>query len=316
MSSGKVYVGIDIGGTNTKIALVDSNGGYTCLNRIFYGESGLSLDLFLQKVTVEVAQLAAANEGNLSGIGISSPGLQMENGHGTLNSVNMPILNEFDLKNFFEDRFHLPAVVNNDLVAHSLAESRFGLGKGVDRFLSVSMGTGIGHTFIYKGKPQLIMNGISGDSGRMIIDPVSTIVDSSGVYGSAEALCGVRAIELLAKEHYTGEKHYSAQEVISKAHDENEVTAIKIMTVISHRLALLLINLSTIYFPEVISITGGQTEAGPFFIEECQKEFDRRVSVFFDDIARSRGQEHGICIHKSRTGGLTGLIGSIVPFLD
>ena len=93
-----------------------------------------------------------------------------------------------------------------NLVAHSLAEASFGLGKGVERFLSVSLGTGIGHTFIYKGKPQLTFNGTSGDSGRMILDPNSTIADSSGVYGSAEALCGVRAIEILAENNYSGEK--------------------------------------------------------------------------------------------------------------
>lgn len=309
------YVGIDIGGTNTKIALVNQIGDYSSLSRVFYNTPELSINRFLEEVIAVVDSLVDAKKESLKGIGISCPGLQMENGHGTLLSVNMPVLNKFDLKEYFEGRFKLPVAVSNDLVAHSLAESLFGLGKGVDRLLSVSLGTGIGHTFIYKGKPQLTINGTSGDSGRIIIDPGSDITDSSGVSGSAEALCGVRAIEILAKKYYSREKKYSAQEIITQAREENDPAAIEIMSVISRRLALLLIDLSAIYFPEIISITGGQTEAGPFFIEECQKEFDRRASSFFKEIGNSFGNEQKIRILKSEAGGLAGLIGSVGPLL-
>src|SRR5690606_30386711 len=144
----------------------------------------------------------------------------------------------------------------------------FGAGKNVSNFMSVSMGTGIGHTFIKDGKPVVVANGISGDSGRMILDPDSTLVDSSGIRGTAEALCGVNAIETLAKQTYLNNRNYPASVIISLAKGGKDPLARKIMITISHRLALYLFNLSVIYFPEVISITGGQTEAGDFFIEE------------------------------------------------
>jgi len=309
------YVGIDIGGTNTKIALVDSLGKYSSLRRVYYGDRELSLESFLEHVVAVVEDLINSKRESIAGIGISSPGLQMENGHGTLISVNMPILNRFDLKQYFEAQFKLSVSVANDLVAHSLTESFFGLGKGVERFLSVSLGTGIGHTFIYKGEPQLSFCGTSGDSGRMILDSNSAIIDPSGVSGSAEALCGVRAIEILAEKYYPGKQKFSAQEMITKAREEKDAVAISIMTEISHRLALLLVDLSAIYFPEVISITGGQTEAGSFFVEECQKEFDRRAASFFNEIGASCGKEQKIRIQKSESGGLAGLVGSIIPFL-
>lgn len=310
------YIGIDIGGTNTKIALVNQLGEYTSLSRVYYNATELSIKSFLAKLIDIVDKLTKLHKDSLAGIGISSPGLQMEKGNGTLFSTNLPFLNKFDMKKFWEERYMLPCVVSNDLVAHGLAESMFGSGKGIERFLSVSLGTGIGHAFFYRNKPQISINGISGDSARIIIDPNSDITDLSGISGSAEALCGVNAIELLGQEYFTGENKYSAQEIITKAREEKDSNAIKILSIVSHRLAVLLIDLSAIYYPEIITITGGQTEAGQFFIEECQKEFDRRAFRFFKESSNSLGNQQCIRIIKSKAGGLAGLIGSIVPFLN
>jgi glucokinase len=307
------YIGIDIGGTNTKVALVNQKGEISLLRRVYYKEFELALDEFLDQVLTIVNDVIDTGVEPFESIGISCPGLQMENGRGVLYSINMPILNKFDLKNFFESTLKLPVAILNDLVAHSLAESSFGVGKGVERFLNVSLGTGVGHTFIYKGKPQLSINGISGDSGRMVIDPDSDLKDSGGITGSAEALCGVKAIEILGKKFFN--KEYAAQEIIKMAREQNNPDAVEIMSMVSHKLALLLIDLSAIYFPELISLTGGQTEAGQFFIDECQKEFDERGSVYFDGIMNFLGKDRDIRILKAEAGGLAGVIGSIVPFL-
>jgi glucokinase len=309
------YLGIDIGGTNTKIALVTQRGETSLVRRFYYEDVDLSLDYFLEQVSSIVKSIASTAQEPCAGIGISCPGLQMEHGCGVLYSVNMPILNGFDIKKYFQSNFQLPVAVSNDLVAHSMAESSFGVGRDVDRFLSVSLGTGIGHTFIYKGKPQFSICQISGDSGRMILDPNSDLKDISGISGSAEALCGVHAIEALGMEYFGIEaKRHSAQEIITMAR-ENDPTAVEIMSQISHRLGLFLVNLSVIYFPEVISVTGGQTEAGEFFVDECQKEFDHRSSGYFDGIMGYFGKGKKINILKADAGGLAGVLGSVVPLL-
>jgi predicted NBD/HSP70 family sugar kinase len=308
------YIGIDIGGTNTKIALVNQNGEISLLRRVYYKAFELTLDKYLEQILMSVNNLIRNVNEPIGGIGLSCPGFQLESGHGVLYSINMPILNKFDIKEFFERQFKLPVMVSNDLVAHSLAEASFGVGRAVERFLSVSLGTGIGHTFIYKGKPQLTINGISGDSGRTVIDPNSSLKDSSGITGSSEALCGVKAIEILG-EKYFNIKNYCAQDIITMAGEKNDPTAVKIMSIISKRLALFLFNLSTIYFPELISLTGGQTEAGQFFIDECQKEFDQIGLNYFNKIMGIIGKDQKIRILKAEAGGLAGIIGSIVPFL-
>ncbi len=316
MDHEKYYVGVDIGGTNTKIGLISQKGEIKNLRRLLNKDIELTIDNFLNLVLMEIKEIINTAENPVMGIGISTPGLQMKNGRGTLSSINMPILNNVDQQSYFETHTNLPVVVHNDLVAHSLAESYFGAGRGIDRFLSVSLGTGIGHTFILNGVPQLSLGGVSGESGRMVLDISSTDRDSLGVIGTAEAVCGVRAIETLAKEKYSIDKTFSAHDVISAAKTGADPVAIEIMTEIARRLAHLLVNLSSIYFPQVISLTGGQTEAGDFFLDKCRSEYSKFSQDFFDEFLALSGEKERVRIVKSETGGLTGLLGSIVPFLE
>lgn len=315
MKQSSNYVGVDIGGTSTKIALINETGHVSFLSRLINNKINQDSENFLNSVFSTITGILDRTKKPICGIGISSPGLQMKNERGTLYSINMFILNRVDLMGIFEERFKLPVAVCNDLVAHGLAESYFGWGRGVERFLSVSLGTGIGHTFFFKGVPQLSMSGVSGDSGRMILDKTSLDLDSMGARGTAEAMCGVRAIETLAAQKYPIGLQYSAHDVISMANQGNDPLAIEIMTIISHRLAMLLVNLSSIYFPYVISLTGGQTEAGDFFIEACRTEYIRLSHNFFNVFLEQSDINEKVEIVKSKTGGLTGLIGSIVPLI-
>lgn len=310
------WVGMDIGGTGIKIALVNELGEISQLQKIPTKEIDHSVRGFLSILKDKVLEIIALSPTPVCGIGISQPGFQMDDQSGTLYSVNIPLINGVNTKGFFEETTRLGTIVTNDLVAHGLAEYRFGAGTNVSNFLSVSMGTGIGHTFIKDGKPVVAANGISGDSGRMILGPDSNLVDSSGIHGTAEALCGVKAIETLAKQTYSENQNFLAHEIISLAKGGKDHLARMIMITISHRLALYLFNLSVIYFPDVISITGGQTEAGEFFIEECRREFERLGGDFLTNCYRSMGRVNKIKIVKSDSGGLTGLQGSIVPFLE
>lgn len=312
MTQLKQFIGVDIGGTNTKIALVGEDGQVSHLDRLWMRNTQSSLDDYLLNLYDKVHQIFQNSNQTILGIGIAVPGLQRSDSFGTLYSVNVPFLNGFDLVHYFSDRFQIPVSVTNDLVAHGLAEYQFGSAKGFDRILSISLGTGIGHTFILCGIPQLIINGISGDSGRMILDVQSNVSDMSGVFGSSEALCGVKSIELLAKSHCTI-SYNSATEIITAAREGKDPAAREVMKIISRRLAHYLMNLSAIYFPKVIVISGGQTEAGDFFIEECRREFSRLSAGFFERFFKLSGEEKSVMIQKAEAGSLAGLLGSIVP---
>jgi len=315
MDNKQYFIGVDMGGTNIKIALVDNEGCFSGLKRFYNREIELTKEKYFSFLLNKIIEIQKKVKPTVTGVGISLPGLQMMDGSGTLYSINLPWLNGFDVKKYFSDNTHLPVSITNDLVSHSLGEYQFGTGKGIERFLSVSLGTGIGHAFIAGGKPLIIINGISGDSGRMILDPFSTLRDSGGIIGSAEALCGVKAIEYLVAEKNLKNKYCYSSDVITAARKQKDPQAIEILSIIGRRVAHLLVNLASIFFPELISLTGGQVEAGDFFIVECQKEFNRLSSNFFNHYFRAIGKEKSVQIVKAKAGGLAGLSGSIVPLL-
>ena len=119
MAENCYYIGIDIGGTNTKVAQVDANGHIAYLNRVINKEVQPSLEDYLGHVVDKVDLIRKASGQKVNGIGISSPGLQRSDGNGTLFSVNMAMLNGFNLAEFFKNRYQLPVKVMNDLVAFS-----------------------------------------------------------------------------------------------------------------------------------------------------------------------------------------------------
>jgi glucokinase len=307
------YLGIDIGATNTKVGIVSHDGEIVELRRLYTTNAEPTPEQFLEQIISVLESLIDHPAGPIRAIGICCPGFQMDDGQGIEFSVNLPFLNGVDIRDVFEKRFALRVLVLNDLVGQGLAEAAFGVGKGVDRFLSISLGTGVGHTYIHRGKPVLSLGGISGDSGRMIIDPSSTMKDLADVNGSVEALCGVNAIETLGKN--TFKNHYTAQEIISMARERGDPQAVEIMCTIGRRLAVYLFDLSVIYFPEMIALAGGQTEAGPFFIDEVQREYDRLGRAYFAGMRHYLRKELKARIVKANAGGLAGVVGSIVPYL-
>jgi len=92
---------------------------------------------------------------------------------------NAPLLHGLNLKKLVEDNFHLPAFMIDDTNAHALAEYRFGSGRGIRRFMSLAMGTGISSGVILDGKLLRFTGGCVGDTGHLScarVDRVARLV--------------------------------------------------------------------------------------------------------------------------------------------
>jgi glucokinase len=310
----KVVIGIDIGGTYTKIALVNTKGeisGYSKFKTLHDNDDRAD---FLDKLFIEISRAISNTENNVIGIGVSMLGLQMEDGSGTYHSANVPKFSRFNIRRPLHDRFNLPVSVTNDLTSHSLAEYYYGIGNRCDRFLNVAMGTGIGATMILKGEPVLLFGGTTGDCGRVILDPSSKIKCGGNVFGSAEALCGTKGIELLAKNYYPPGKEFVANDIIAAAREGKDEIAVKVMQEIGEYMGLLLADLSFIFFPQIIAISGGTIKAGPPFIETCKGRFNDLAGDFHRMLRVSIGEER-IEIREAKLGSEAGVIGGAVPIL-
>lgn len=273
-----LVLGIDIGGTNTKMGLVNNRGEISGFHKMPTDAHGDDPQLFLTRLYAEIDAALAAYDGEISGIGISMHGELDTEMRGTVLGLNTPALCGFDMYGAVHERYGVPVKINNDLMAHALGESYFGSGQGVDRFMCLAIGTGLGAAVIVNGKPLLIDGGNSGNTGLIVIDPDGPI-GANGIKGSAEDLCGVSGIERMAKQRYGEER--KAHEVIAAAREGDDAIAVEIMRQLGRYLGHTLASLSVIFYPHRIALTGGTTHAGDVLLDACRQQFEVLVGGFF-----------------------------------
>ncbi len=307
--SSPTVLGIDIGGTNTKLGLVAVDGTIRSAGRIPTDAKGDSPEPFFSRLFPAVDTLVAEAGDNLIGIGISSHGEVDHERRRPIIAGNTPALRGVDLRGRVEARYALPVVMNNDLTAHALGEYFYGCGYGVERFMCLAIGTGLGAALIVAGKPLIIDGGNSGNTGLIILDPDAPR-DGSGIRGSAEGLCGVAGIERLASASYG--RPVRAHTVIEAARAGNDPIAAAVMTQIGAWLGQTLASLSVIFYPHRIALSGGTASAGAVLLDACRARFEDLVGPFFRDLAANTGGHFKDVEIVLATGGETGVLGAAV----
>lgn len=166
------FIGIDVGGTNLRCALVDRSGGILerrrCASRIEEGR-----DAFCERLLSEISALrdAAGVRGEIvEAIGIGVPGLIGRDGM-VHSSVNMRPLEGFNLAAFIEAVSGLPVVSANDANVVALGEQRFGAGRGFSSCMVITIGTGLGSGLILDGKLWTGSGGFAAEFGHITVDP-------------------------------------------------------------------------------------------------------------------------------------------------
>jgi len=302
-------IGIDIGGTFTKVGLVSDDGTVSRLVRLRTASHDDPAD-YLDQLRSLVADLT--REGP-AGIGLSLPGFQTPDGRSIQFNPNTPSLVGVDFFSAFA-RFDLPLGIEPDLNAPALAEHYFGAGRESRRFMAATIGTGAGVGVILNNQVLRFTGNTAGDTGHVIIEPDGPTC-AVGCHGCAEALVTIAAIEREARGLRTGPRSphikglsasesITAREVIEAAHS-GEAVAGDIMRVIGRRIGQWLACLAPIFLPDRIVLCGGVVEAGSPLLDACRERFSQLTA-----------QDYGQCeILIGRFREQAGLIGAATPFL-
>lgn len=165
-----VVAGIDIGGTNTKIGLVDRNGTllqHTSIETTAFVEVE---DYYKGMAGAIRSLLALMTEGTrLAGIGVGAA-----NGNyytGTIErSTNLRWKGIIPLAEMFTSDFSVPCLLTNDANAAALGELVYGNAKGMKDFLVITLGTGLGSGFVCNGQLLNGHNGIAGELGHTTVN--------------------------------------------------------------------------------------------------------------------------------------------------
>ncbi len=270
-------IGIDIGGTFTKIGLVAGDGSISRLERIptaAHCDPASYLDQLHQLISERLAAKPL-------GIGFSLPGFHTPDGHSIQFNPNTPALVGIDFVSAFQGH-GLPVVIDQDLNTPALAEYVFGSGRGSRRFMAATIGTGVGVGVILDGQVLRFTGNTTGDTGHIILDPDGPQCQV-GCHGCAEAMVTIAAIEReawLVKEQLglplpadldAGRGRFAYAVIQASLH--GNPAALRVIQLIGSRLGQWLASIAPIFLPDRIALCGGVAEAEAPLLQACLDQF-------------------------------------------
>jgi glucokinase len=297
-------VGVDIGGTSTKIAVVQESGeisSVTTIPTLGNGDPATFVAELLDRVA-DVRCLAAASERGPEGIGIAVAGLLDSRRDRLVYNPNLQPLVEFPLLAAFAGRFGTRVLLEVDSNAACLAEVRFGCARKSRRFLNLCAGTGLGVGVAVDGELVRIAYECAGDAGHVIVQPGGPLCEA-GCRGCGEALVSASRLEARVTERLG--RAVTAREAIDLAVAGN-AAAQAALAETGYWLGLVMASLATVFFPDLIAISGGLAEAGDLLIGPATEAF-RSVAAPF---CASR-----VTVCKAEMGWQATVAGAVAPLL-
>ncbi len=193
-------IGVDLGGTNLRVAVVDSAG--KLLEKLTTGtEVARGRDRVITEMCNDIQKLAAqfASSGTLCGIGIGVPGI-IDIGTGFLReSPNLPGWADYPVRDEIERRLGTRVVLENDANAAALGEKWLGAGVTVENLAMLTLGTGVGGGLILGGRIWHGMTGMAGELGHFSVQPDGPGC-GCGSRGCVEQYASATAIVRMARE--------------------------------------------------------------------------------------------------------------------
>ena len=168
MSSKELVIGIDIGGTNTKVGIVDREAKIH-LHFDFPTLSERPAEYLFERIyrKLEEEKSLLPAKSSLVGVGIGAPNGNYFTG-GIENPPNLK-WGSVNLVKIADQFFNLPAALTNDANAAALGEMQFGTAQGMKNFIEVTLGTGLGSGIIVNGNLVYGHDGVAGEMGHVIV---------------------------------------------------------------------------------------------------------------------------------------------------
>ena len=260
--------GIDIGGTNTRIALIDE--AYEIIQRIQFPTDVNNPHATLQKIQETVQSFSVA----IAGVGLSCPGpLDLKQGI----ILDTPNLNGgwhgLAVSKELSARLKVPVFLENDANLACLAEAVLGQGKDYSYVQFLTISTGLGSGLVIDKK---IYQGAHGFAHEIANIPLWRNGPSHGsIYpGGVEAICSGTAITTRAKKAGLDVEH--AGDVYSLACSQNQ-TAIDIMEDAKEYLANTIAIIYAFVDPEIVILGGSVAIKIPGFVEDVEQRVKTKV---------------------------------------
>lgn len=277
------FVGIDIGGTNVEIGILNAQGDILGKESIKTESKKGAEDTFnrIWNKTKELAEKLKIKVEDIEAIGLGIPGPVVNNSVVKI-AANFSWNNDFPAKDLMEKVTGKTVKVGNDVKVIALGETLFGAGKGYKNSITIPIGTGIAAGIIIDGKILEGAGGAAGEFGHVVVNKEGYKC-GCGLTGCLETYCSATGIVREGRRRLELDKNNALYEVIGGDLEKLEAKHIfdlakkgdkfssEIVDFFCEKLAEGVGMLLNIINPEIIIFTGGVARAGEIITDGVKK---------------------------------------------
>ena len=286
-------IGIDVGGTNVKIALVSDEGKIIYSNSIpTRAEMGYEYTINSMKEAIrDLMKETKTEASDIEGMGFGFPG-------------------QIDCKNgIVRLAPNIPGWVDNDVRTAALGELNYGAGVGCENLVCITVGTGIGSGLVINGKLVRGADNAAGELGHIKLNMEGGPLCGCGDRGCLEAYASGPSIVAMAEEYIRGGKSTKYRElanpditpyIVAVAAKEGDPVAKQIFRVMGEYIGMGLTSVVNLLNPEKIIIGGGVADAGDILLDPIRETIAKRAMTI----------QKNVEIVPAQLGNTAGVIGA------
>ncbi len=295
--SKRLFLGIDLGGTNIKAGIVDESA--EIISRVSiktHRQEGL--DAVIERMCQagrEAIEQSNFTINDIEAIGIGAPGTLNHKTGIIIAPPNFPDWKNVPVRDMISQRLNnLPATLENDANVAAWAEYWAGAGKGCESLVMLTLGTGIGGGVIINGRIHRGFHDTAAEIGHMMIkvDDRLCVCGQTGcieAYASAMNMAKIATEQLQAgRESSMSQVIDAGQEITAKVIEEHlrkgDKFAAEIWEQTCRYIAIGCVNIANVIDPEMIVFTGGMAKAGDLLLDSVRKHFLEIRSYVFSGI--------------------------------
>jgi glucokinase len=319
---------VDLGGTNLRIAAVDSTG--KTLRKITTStEVGRGRDQVIGEMCAAIQQIVIqqSGAGELAGIGIGVPGIiDMQTGM-LHESPNLPGWHNYPVRDEIERRLQTAVMLENDANAAAMGEKWLGAGAAVDDMCMFTLGTGVGGGIVMQGKIWHGMTGMAGELGHTNVEPEGHPC-KCGSRGCLEQYASATAVKRMAQETISSgaaphmarllkqDAEFSSKEIFDLAM-QGDPQAKGIFERVGKALGTVIADMVNIFNFPMYVVGGGVASAWDAFAPSMLETISRNSFVYRNTAPSANapagtggGPVQGTIITRALLGGDAGLVGA------
>lgn len=286
----EVTYGLDIGGTNSVIGIVDRKGQILTEDTVSTKKYPVAED-FVEACFSTMKKLENSLSGDIKimGIGIGAPNGNYYNG--TIeHPPNIIWEGTIPLVDMFKKYFDIPIVLTNDANAAAMGEMIFGGAQNMKNFIEYTLGTGLGSGIVVNGEILYGYTGFAGEIGHIIMKPggrdcgcgrqgcLENYGSATGLVRTMHELLGKRMID--SKLRKTPCEELDSKLIYDAAKDGDKI-ALEAFDETAQILALSMANAVAFSSPEAIFLFGGLANAGEILFKPTREYLEEYLQIMF-----------------------------------